>query len=116
MREKNILIVYAHPEPQSMNGALFQTAVKTFRERRHHVQTTELYQQAFNPASGRHNFSSTKDTAFFKQQAEEAYASKANGFVAELEDEMKKIEQCDLMIWQFPLWWFSVPAILKGAG
>jgi NAD(P)H dehydrogenase (quinone) len=27
---------------------------------------------------------------------------------------MQKIEWCDLMIWQFPLWWFSVPAILKG--
>jgi NAD(P)H dehydrogenase (quinone) len=27
---------------------------------------------------------------------------------------MRKVEWCDLMIWQFPLWWFSVPAILKG--
>jgi NAD(P)H dehydrogenase (quinone) len=114
MREQNILIVYAHPEPQSVNGTLLQTAVKTFRQMGHRVQVTDLYQQAFNPTSGRHNFSSIKDTTFFKQQAEETYAIQVNGFVPELEEEMRKIEECDLMIWQFPLWWFSVPAILKG--
>ena len=24
------------------------------------------------------------------------------------------MEAADLMIWQFPLWWFSMPGILKG--
>ncbi len=28
--------------------------------------------------------------------------------------EMKKLEEADLVIWHFPLFWFSVPAILKG--
>jgi NAD(P)H dehydrogenase (quinone) len=28
--------------------------------------------------------------------------------------EIAKIEAADLMIWQFPLWWFGLPAILKG--
>jgi NAD(P)H dehydrogenase (quinone) len=27
---------------------------------------------------------------------------------------MEKLEWCDLMIWQFPLWWFGLPAVLKG--
>ena len=27
---------------------------------------------------------------------------------------MRKIEACDLMVWQFPLWWLGLPAILKG--
>jgi len=27
---------------------------------------------------------------------------------------MEKVEWCDLMIWQFPLWWFALPATLKG--
>jgi NAD(P)H dehydrogenase (quinone) len=114
MRTKNILIVYAHPEPQSMNGSLFQTAIETFQKMGHQVQTTDLYHQAFHPTSGRANFSSVKDAAFYKQQVEEIYAGEVNGFVPELEEEMKKIEACDLMIWQFPLWWYSVPAILKG--
>ena len=31
-----------------------------------------------------------------------------------LEEEMAKLERCELLVWHFPLWWFSVPAILKG--
>jgi len=31
-----------------------------------------------------------------------------------VEAEIRKVEACDLMIWQFPLWWFGVPAVLKG--
>ena len=27
---------------------------------------------------------------------------------------MQKAEACDLMVWQCPLWWFGLPAILKG--
>ena len=27
---------------------------------------------------------------------------------------MRKLERCDLLIFSFPLWWFGLPAILKG--
>src|SRR5262249_38290974 len=44
----------------------------------------------------------------------ELQATEMNGFSNEVESEIMKIEWCDLMIWQFPLWWFGLPAILKG--
>ena len=28
--------------------------------------------------------------------------------------EIAKLEGCDLMVWQFPLWWFGLPGPLKG--
>jgi NAD(P)H dehydrogenase (quinone) len=111
---KNVLIVYAHPEYKSMNGALFNRAKNTLIEQGHQVQVSDLYRMAFNANSGRHNFTTTKDPHFFKQQSEEQYATDQNGFAPGIESEIKKLEACDLMIWQFPLWWFSVPAILKG--
>ena len=37
-----------------------------------------------------------------------------DGFADNIETEIEKLERCDLMIWQFPLWWFGLPAILKG--
>ncbi len=37
-----------------------------------------------------------------------------DGFTAELKAEMDKLEKADLLIFQFPLWWFGLPAILKG--
>lgn len=111
-----VLIIFAHPEPKSFNGALFQRAIDTLQKLGHDVQCSDLYAMKFDPVSDRRNFTSMKDPNYFKQQIEEMYATEVEGFVPELEIELQKLEWCDLMIWQFPLWWFSVPAVLKGWG
>lgn len=110
----NVLIVYAHPEPQSMNGAMFKAAIEALQAAGHAVQTTDLYGTQFNPVSDRYNFTTVQNRDFFKQQLEEVYATEQHGFAPHIEIEQQKVEWCDLMIWQFPLWWFGVPAILKG--
>jgi NAD(P)H dehydrogenase (quinone) len=109
-----VLIVFAHPEFKSFNGAMFQTAIATLKAAGHDVQYSDLYTMKFDPVSDRRNFTSVKDAEYFKQQMEELHATETGGFTPEIEAEMQKLEWCDLMIWQFPLWWFSVPAILKG--
>lgn len=110
----NILIVHAHHEPQSFSSALAKTAAETFERLGHAVAFSDLYAMGFDPVSDRRNFLTTADAAYLKQQEEEALASEASGFVPELEAEMRKVEACDLLVFSFPLWWFSVPAILKG--
>ena len=55
-----------------------------------------------------------KNPDFFKQQIEEMYATEAGGFAPDVESELRKLEWCDLMVWQFPLWWFGLPGIMKG--
>ncbi|MBL8150299.1 MAG: NAD(P)H-dependent oxidoreductase [Blastocatellia bacterium] len=110
----NIFIVLAHPEIRSFNGALFNTAVETLKAAGHKVEVSDLYRMNFHAVSDRSNFATVKDPDYFRQQVEETYASEVGGFSPEIEAEIKKIEWCDLMIWQFPLWWFSVPGILKG--
>jgi NAD(P)H dehydrogenase (quinone) len=76
----NVLIVYAHPEPKSMNGALFQTAIRALTAAGHQVRTSDLYGMQFNPVSDRYNFTSVHNTDFFKQQLEETHATAVNGF------------------------------------
>ena len=109
-----ILVVLAHPEHQSFNGAMFRTAVETLSAAGHEVRTSDLHAMAFDPVSGRHNFLAAKDPDYFKQQIEEMHATETYGFAEDIEEEIQKIEWCDLMIWQFPLWWFGLPGILKG--
>ncbi|MGL4617947.1 MAG: NAD(P)H-dependent oxidoreductase [Chroococcidiopsis sp.] len=109
-----VLIVFAHSESKSFNGAMFQTVIDTFKDSGHDVQYSDLYAMQFDPISDRRNFTSVKDPDYFKQQLEERYATEVGGFSPEIEAEIQKLEWCDLMIWQFPLWWFGVPAILKG--
>jgi NAD(P)H dehydrogenase (quinone) len=109
-----VLVVLAHPEHQSFNGAMFRTAVETLSQAGHEVKTSDLHAMAFDPVSGRHNFLAAKDPDYFKQQIEELHATETYGFAADIENEIQKLEWCDLMIWQCPLWWFGLPAILKG--
>ena len=109
-----VFIVYWHPEPQSFNAAMFQTACETFTAGGHQVRTSNLHEMRFDPVSGRSNFKTVKDPGYLKLQLEEMHAAEVNGFSDEIEAEIAKLEWCDLMIWQFPLWWFGLPAALKG--
>jgi len=110
----NILIVHAHPEPQSFNSALARRARETLTRQGHTVTTSFLNEMAFQPVSDRRNFTTAKDPAYFKQQQEETLASSANGFAPDLEAELRKLEACDALLFVFPLWWFGMPAIMKG--
>ena len=109
-----VLIVYWHPEPLSFNASMFRAARDTFLQAGHEVRTSDLHAMAFDPVSSRKNFITIKDPSFLKQQAEEAYATEMHGFSEEIEEEIQKLEWCDLMVWQFPLWWFGLPGSLKG--
>jgi len=109
----NVFIVHAHPEPKSFNGAMTRAATAALKDAGHEVIVSDLYAMQFNPVSGRHNFTTVKDDEFYRQQAEEAYAAANDGFAPELQREMDKLFWCDVLILQFPLWWFGLPAILK---
>ena len=110
----NALIVYAHPEPKSFNAAMLGCAVKVIEAQGHSIEVSDLYAQGFNPVSDARNFTSLSNPGHFKQQNEERHASQTNGFAPDVQAEMDKLERADLLIFQFPLWWFGVPAILKG--
>ncbi|MDR3453899.1 MAG: NAD(P)H-dependent oxidoreductase [Rhodoferax sp.] len=110
----NVLLVLAHPEHRSFNGAMFDTARTTLQAGGHTVLTSDLYRMDFDPVSSRRNVVTVKDADYLKLQAEEVWASETGGFAPDVEAEIAKIEAADLMIWQFPLWWFGMPAILKG--
>lgn len=110
----NVFIVHAHPEPQSFNSALKDRAVSYFGEKGDAVKVSDLYRIRFNPVGDRHDFKSLLNPGFFKYQAEQVNAFQNDLFIKELREEMDKVLWADLIIFNFPLWWFSLPAILKG--
>ena len=110
----NILIVHAHHEPLSFSSSLAKTAAETLAHQGHEVVLSDLYALGFDPVSDRRNFVTSADASYLKQQDEEAHASEHAGFAPEVETEMRKVEACDFLIFSFPLWWFGMPAILKG--
>ncbi|HUO09961.1 MAG TPA: muconolactone Delta-isomerase family protein [Phycisphaerae bacterium] len=110
----NVLIVHAHHEPKSFCSALSNQAAATLRTLGHSVTISDLYAMHFNPVSDRRNFTTVHDPNYLKQQLEERHASDHHGFAPDLETEIQKLEAADLLIFTFPLWWFGLPAILKG--
>jgi len=109
-----VFIVYWHPEPQSFNNAMFKTAIEIFENQGHEVKTSDLHAMNFDPVSSRKNFKTVNDDTYLKLQLEELHATRTNTFADEIENEIQKMEWCDLMIWQFPIWWLGLPAVFKG--
>ena len=110
----NVLLIYAHPEPKSFTGALFGKAKEVLSTAGHELRVSDLYAMKFDPVSGKNNFTDPENPDFFKQQLEELHATATGTFAQSIDSEQQKLEWCELMIWQFPLWWFSVPGVLKG--
>lgn len=111
---KKVLIIHAHPEPKSFNASLKNAAVNYFQSQGAEVQVSDLYAMKFNPVGDKHDFTKLENESYFKYQMEQVHAFQHNLFEASLKEEMDKLEWCDTLIFNFPLWWFGLPAILKG--
>lgn len=110
----NALIVYAHPEPRSFNGAMKDLAVETLTAAGHRVTVADLYREGFNPAAGPWDFTSRGDPERFELGAEQARAARHRTFAPDVQREIDRLFAADLVVLQFPMWWFSMPAMLKG--
>jgi NAD(P)H dehydrogenase (quinone) len=111
---KKILIVHAHPEPKSFCSGLKEVSAQYFANNGDSVQVSDLYAMGFDPVGDQRDFKSINNPAYFKYQLEQMNATKTDGFTDQLKAEMDKLVWCDILIFNFPLWWFGLPAILKG--
>lgn len=109
-----VLLVFAHPEPRSLNGRLRDVAVAELEAQGHEVRVSDLYAD---------NWKSAVDLADFPvlppgERLIPVQASKKAFQTGTLTDDVKaeieKLLWADALILQFPLWWFAMPAILKG--
>lgn len=109
-----VLIVFAHPELKSFGHALLERGVQTLLSCGHQVQVSDLYAMNFNPVATGTDFMERRFPHALQYDREQKQASKNRTFTPEIQSELDKLLWCDLLILQFPLWWFSVPAIMKG--
>lgn len=109
-----VMIVHAHENPNSFCSALANTA-KTFLENKGNLVTiSDLYAKGFGAVGGKRDFTQLSDSHYYKYASEQLHAHKNNHFIPELKAEMETLLEADVLIFNFPLWWFDMPAILKG--
>jgi NAD(P)H dehydrogenase (quinone) len=93
-----IQVVHSHPLEDSYNHALFKAIVETL-QRRHEVVATDLYRERFSPV-----MTDAERRSYYGAH----YADEA---VSRLTEQLRRV---DGIIFCFPHWWFSMPAMLKG--
>ena len=110
----NVLIVYAHPEPKSLNGSLKDFAMQRLQAAGHTVQVSDLYAMQWKPTLDAEDTTGLLDPTRFDPIKDSQHAFKTGLQSADIAQEQDKLRWADAVILQFPLWWFSMPAILKG--
>jgi len=94
------LVVVAHPSAESFTMAVTRVYVGELARLGHQVVTCDLYRSGFNPVLAAHEL-----------------AAGHPGFVAADADvgtAQRLIRRSDVLTVIYPLWWLSMPAILKG--
>lgn len=109
-----ILIVHAHPEPKSFCSAMKDTAVETFQSLGHEVQVSDLHQMNWNPVASGDDFEVRSNPDYLVYALEQRESYKSEKISPDIQSEIDKLKWCDVLIFNFPMYWFSVPAILKG--
>lgn len=110
----NILIVYAHPEPRSLNGSLKDVSVGVLKRAGHEVVVSDLYEMGWKSIADGCDFPQRDPAERLVYAAASGKAYATGTQAPDVAAEQEKIKRADVVLFQFPLWWFSVPAILKG--
>ncbi|BBN83766.1 NAD(P)H dehydrogenase [Pseudoalteromonas sp. A25] len=110
----NVHLIVAHPNPDSFNYALHKTALATLKNCNLLVSESDLYKDNFDPVTSDKDTPNFPALEYYSVAKAQRWAQEHQGFEASIEREQAKLMACDLLILQFPLWWWSFPAILKG--
>jgi len=89
------LIIYAHPDEESHAKTTLQLVKEKLDNKKEEYEVLDLYSMNFNPVLSK----------------EELYSKTVLPDVASIQ---KKITESNNLIFIYPIWWNTMPAILKG--
>lgn len=109
-----ILLVYAHPEPKSLNGSLKNFTIQHLEDAGHIVQISDLYAMQWKASLDADDSTGRQADVRFDPSLDSKRAFENGRQSEDIRLEQDKLLWADAVILQFPLWWYSMPAILKG--
>ena len=93
-----VLVVLAHPRPDSFNHALTRELCAGLAEAGHQADLADLYAEGFRP----------------ELDAEDFRRLQAGNTPPDIRGYQDRVSAADSLAFVFPVWWFSPPAMLKG--
>lgn len=94
----NILAIYAHPGQKSFNRSILETVLDEAGVKKHDCRVLDLYAEKFNPVL-------TDD---------DIEAFNRGKIPADIKAMQNAVKAAKIIIFIHPIWWFGIPAILKG--
>ncbi len=89
-------------------------AIQVLSQQGHNVVVSDLYGQGFSAVAQKWDFVTTSG-GHFNYMFEQRHAARLElAFSPDIVGEIQKIQAADLVLFATPIWWFSVPGILKG--
>lgn len=92
---KKVLIINGHPDRESFNWALAKTYTEAAHKVNAKVETINLIDLHFDPV--------------LKYGYRKPYPLEPD-----LETAINKMKEAEHLVWVFPMWWYGMPALLKG--
>lgn len=112
--KKKLLLVFAHPEPDSLTRQFVDVAVETLEDQGQQVMLSDLYGMGWKAVFDAHDFPQRLDAERLSFIAESGHAYATGNQPPDVLAEQQKLLAADAVILLFPLWWYGLPAILKG--
>ena len=95
-----VLVVLAHPNPESFSHAIVDRLASTLAIQDHAVSVIDLYGLDYSPALNRAELA--------------AYPTSEPAIDPMVIEHTRLIQECSTIVFVYPTWWSSMPAILKG--
>jgi NAD(P)H dehydrogenase (quinone) len=96
----DILLVVVHPRPDSLTHAVAQAFAEATEAEGHRVAWADLHAEGFDPV--------------LRAADEPDWDDLTKTYSPEVQAEMARIEAAQATVIVFPVWWWSMPAMLKG--
>lgn len=92
------LIVFAHPNRKSFNGTILDIVLEELNTKGWQYRVTDLYEDNFSPILSQREYEE----------------SMKNIYANDVKRHQEDIQWAKNIIFIYPIWWMSTPAILKG--
>ena len=94
-----VLVVLCHPRPDSLTGEVAEAFSAGAKFAGHKIEFVDLYRENFNPVL---------------EVKDEPNDGDITNYSHEVQREFNRLNNNDAVAMIFPLWWWAMPAMLKG--
>jgi NAD(P)H dehydrogenase (quinone) len=113
-KARRALLVHAHSESDSFVSAMRNRIADSLGDVGYEIEHSDLYAMNWNPVLSPQDFGSRRNSEHLTYALEQRHNFDAGTLAPDVVAEIDKVQAADLIVFTFPLFWFSVPAILKG--